>query len=181
MLKRTFDLIVASLCLVASLPVALIIAAGIKLSSPGPALYAARRVGKGGRVFAHYRFRTMAGEPPRLTRFGRVIGNLTLDEIPALWNIVRGDLSLIGPRPAKPEEVNLADADWQEVISVRPGLCGLGLLTFLDRYNQTPVKERIRPDVYYVEHHSWRLDIQLLIMTLYRLLRMGHLKGKFWH
>jgi lipopolysaccharide/colanic/teichoic acid biosynthesis glycosyltransferase len=179
MVKRIFDLIVASVCAVALLPVALIIAIGVKLSSPGSTVHATHRVGKGGRVFAHYRFRTMAGEPPEITRFGRMVGNLTLDEIPALWNVIRGDLSLIGPRPAKPEEVDLADADWRRVLSVRPGLSGLGTLTFLDRYNQTPIKERIKPDVYYVEHYSWSLDIRLVAITLYRLLRMGHLKGKF--
>ena len=177
MLKRTFDLMVATMCLVISLPVALIIAALIKLSSPGPVLYATRRVGKDGRIFVHYRFRTMVGNPPQLTRFGRKIGNLTLDEIPALWNVIQGDLSLIGPRPAQPEEVNLADADWRKVISVRPGICSLGVLTFLDRYNQTPVEARMRPDAYYAEHRSWRLDIRLLLITLYRLVQMGHLKG----
>jgi lipopolysaccharide/colanic/teichoic acid biosynthesis glycosyltransferase len=179
MLKRTFDLFVASLFLVASLPVALVIAAGIKLSSQGPVLHLTHRVGKGGRFFAHYRFRTMTGTPPQLSRFGRMIGNLTLDEIPALWNIIRGDLSLIGPRPAKPEEVDLTDADWQKVVSVRPGVASLGMLTFLDHYNQTSVKERIQPDVYYVEHTSWRLDIRLLTIMLFRLLRMGHVKGRF--
>src|SRR5437879_3251790 len=144
MLKRIFDLIVASLLLAALLPVALIIAIGVKLSSPGPAIQSTRRIGKDGRVFAHYRFLTMGGPPLQLTRFGRRIGNLTLDEIPALWNVVRGDLSLVGPRAAKPEEVSLADADWQKVLSVRPGLVGLGPLTFLDGFNLTPIKDRIK-------------------------------------
>ena len=179
MLKRTVDLIVVAVFLVALLPVALMIAIVVKLGSTGPVIYSTRRVGKGGRFFAHYRFRTMAGQPPQTTRLGRMIGNLTLDEIPALWNVIRGDVSLIGPRAPKPEEVVLADTDWQKVLSVRPGLSGLGVLTFLDGYNQTPVDQRIKPEVYYVEHHSGLLDLRLMLRTLYLLLKMGHLKGRF--
>jgi lipopolysaccharide/colanic/teichoic acid biosynthesis glycosyltransferase len=178
MIKRIVDLLVATTFLVTLLPVAVIIAIGSKLGSSGPAIYATGRVGKAGRIFAHYRFRTMAGRPPATTRFGRTIGDLTLDEIPGLWNVIRGDLSLIGPRAPKPEEVVRTETDWQKVLSIRPGLSGLGILTFLDVYNQTPVGERIKPDVYYVEHYSALLDIRLMAKTLYLLVKMGHLKGR---
>lgn len=178
MMKRIVDLLVATTLLVVLLPVAVIIAIVVKLGSSGPAIHASRRVGKGGRIFAHYRFRTMAGQPPEATRFGRAIGNLSLDEIPGLWNVIRGDLSLIGPRAAKPEEVVPADTDWQKVLSVRPGLSGLGVITFLNIYNQTPVGERIKPEVYYIEHRSASLDIRLMAKTLFLLVKLGHLKGR---
>jgi lipopolysaccharide/colanic/teichoic acid biosynthesis glycosyltransferase len=112
------------------------------------------------------------------TRFGRSIGSLSLDEIPVLWNIFKGDLSLFGPRPEVPEKVDLSDPDWQKVLSVRPGLMGLGLLTFRERYNQTSVKERIQPEITYVEHQSLKLDMQIFTKTLFYWLRMGHIKGK---
>ena len=179
MAKRTFDLIIASLGIAALMPLAFIIAIGIKLDSPGPVIISTRRVGRGGKIFPHYRFRTMAGEPLRKTRFGRFIGNLSLDDIPTLWNVIRGDLSLIGRRPETPDKVDLADADWQKVLSVKPGLSGLGLLTFLDRYNQTPIKDRIQPDVYYAKHQSLLFDMQLMLRTLYWWLKTGHLKGRF--
>ena len=179
MAKRTFDLVIASLGMVALMPLALIIAIGIKLDSAGPVIISTRRVGRDGKIFPHHRFRTMAGEPLQKTRFGRLIGNLSLDDIPTLWNVMRGDLSLIGPRPETPDRVDLTDADWQKVLSVKPGLSGLGLLTFLDRYNQTSIKKRIQPDVYYAEHQSLLFDMQLMVRTLYWWLKTGHLKGRF--
>src|SRR2546426_11257512 len=118
MAKRTFYLIIASLGIAALMPLAFIIAIGIKLDSPGPVIISTQRVGRGGKIFAHYRFRTMAGEPLRKTRFGRFIGNLSLDDIPTLWNVISGDLGLIGPRPETPDKVDLADADWQKVLLV---------------------------------------------------------------
>jgi lipopolysaccharide/colanic/teichoic acid biosynthesis glycosyltransferase len=179
MLKRGFDLLVALSLGVLCLPLGAVIAAGVLLTSPGPVFIRTRRVGRGGRPFHHFRFRTMAGEPLKKTRFGRLIGNLSLDDLPTLWNVVRGDMSLIGPRPEIPERVDLADPDWQTILTVRPGLSGLGALTFLERYNQTSVKARIQPDVYYARHHSWPLDLALMGQTLIMLLRMGHLKGCF--
>lgn len=179
MFKRGFDLFVALMLGLLCLPLAGLIAAGVVLTSPGPPLISTRRVGRGGRMFNHFRFRTMAGQPLQKTRFGRLVGNLSLDDLPTLWNVIRGDMSLIGPRPEVPEKVDLADPDWQRILTVRPGLSGLGLLTYLDRYNQTSVKDRIQPEVYYAIHQSWRLDLALMATTLVMLLRMGHLKGRF--
>lgn len=179
MFKRLGDVTVAGVCLFASLPLGLLIALGVRLDSPGSVIIATRRVGRGGRLFNHYRFRTMAGEPLVKTRFGRFIGNLSLDDLPTLWNVLRGDLSLIGPRPEVPEKVDLSDPDWQIALSVRPGLSGLGLLTYLDHYNQTSPKERLQPEVYYARHASWRLDLALMIGTVFHVLKMGHLKGRF--
>lgn len=178
MLKRTCDVVLSALVGLLCFPLALAIGLLIKLESPGPIIISTQRMGKDGQRFAHYRFRTMAGSPPQKTRFGRFFGNLSLDDIPTLWNVLRGDVSLVGPRPEVPEKVDLDNPMWRKVLSVRPGLVGLGLVTFLDRYNQTPVAERIQPEVYYVEHQSCWFDLQLILKSLYHWLRSGHLKGK---
>ncbi len=179
MIKRLFDLAIATLWSVVSAPLALIIALVIKLESPGPVIYPSQRVGRYGKPFLYYRFRTRTGTPPIYTHFGRLIGNLSLDEIPVLWNILIGDLSFVGPRPEVPAKVDLNDPDWQKILSVRPGLTGLGGLTFLDKFNQTSVKERIQPEVYYVAHQSFLMDVRILARTLYKWTQMGHLKGRF--
>ena len=178
-LKRVFDIFMALLWGIVFSPLALIIALVNKLESPEPVIYPSQRMGKDGRPFFYYRFRTRAGMPPRYTRFGRVIGNLSLDEIPVLWNILKGDLSFVGPRPEIPTKVDLNDPDWRKVLSVRPGLTGLGGLTFMEKYNQTSVKERIQPEVCYVENRSISMDLQILAKTFSLWVRMGHLKGKF--
>lgn len=178
MIKRIFDVTISTFAALLSIPLMLAIGLLIKLESTGPAIISTQRVGKHGQHFAHYRFRTMAGSPPQKTRFGRFIGNLSLDDIPTLWNVIRGDMSLVGPRPEVPEKVDLDNPIWQKILSVRPGILGLGLVTFLDRYNQTPVTERIMPELYYVEHQSWWFDLQLILKSLYLWLKHGHLKGK---
>ena len=178
-MKRVLDILIALGILIVSSPLAIMIALGIKLDSPGPVIISTRRVGRDGRLFSHYRFRTMAGSPLQKTRFGRFIGNRSLDDLPTLWNVLRGDMSLIGPRPEVPEKVDLSDATWRKVLSVRPGLSGLGLLTLRKRYNQASVQERLQPEVYYAEHSSLLFDVQLILQTLYWWLRMGHLKGRF--
>jgi len=178
-MKRVLDILIALGILIVSSPLAIMIALGTKLDSPGPVIISTRRVGRGGQLFAHYRFRTMAGSPLQKTRFGRFIGNRSLDDLPTLWNVLRGDMSLIGPRPEVPEKVDLSDATWRKVLSVRPGLSGLGLLTLRKRYNQASVQERLQPEVYYAEHSSLLFDVQLILQTLYWWLRMGHLKGRF--
>jgi lipopolysaccharide/colanic/teichoic acid biosynthesis glycosyltransferase len=178
-MKRILDILIALGILIVSSPLVIMIALGIKLDSPGPVIISTRRVGRGGQLFSHYRFRTMAGSPLQKTRFGRFIGNRSLDDLPTLWNVLRGDMSLIGPRPEAPEKVDLSDANWRKVLSVRPGLSGLGLLTLREHYNQTSVQERLQPEVYYAEHSSFLFDVQLMLQTLCWWLRMGHVKGRF--
>jgi lipopolysaccharide/colanic/teichoic acid biosynthesis glycosyltransferase len=177
--KRLFDTLIALGLLIALAPVAMLIALGIKYESQGPVLIATQRVGRAGQLFAHYRFRTMAGTPLQKTRFGRFIGNLSLDDLPTLWNVLRGDMSLIGPRPEIPENVDLSDMNWQKTLAIRPGLSGLGLLTLREQYNSTSVQERLQLEVYYAEHSSFLFDVQLLFQTIYWWLRIGHLKGRF--
>jgi lipopolysaccharide/colanic/teichoic acid biosynthesis glycosyltransferase len=102
-----------------------------------------------------------------------MIGNLSLDDLPTVFNVLKGDMSIVGPRAEVPEKVDLADSDWRKVLSVRPGLAGLGALTYLSAYNSTPVSERIKPEVYYVENQSLLLDLRILGRTIYWLAHMG--------
>ena len=179
-MKRVFDIIVSTTLLIALSPIMLLIAIGIKLDSSGSVFIGRKRAGQHGETFKHYRFRTMAGDPLEKTRFGRFIGNLSLDDIPTLWNVLCGDMSLIGPRPELVEVVDLADQDWQKVLLVKPGLSGPALLALRERYNQATVKERIQPDIEYAENSSFSYDIRLLCETLYWWIRnKGHIKGHF--
>jgi len=183
MLKRILDIIFAIVIGIILTPIGLIIALAILLEARGLVLYNSERVGKDGKQFFYHRLRRAKrtpGKPPyEQTRVGRFIGNLSLDEIPGLWNILKGELSVVGPRPEKPEKVDLDDPDWQKILVGKPGFMSLGGLTLLDKFNQTSVKDRIRPDVYYAENQSFILDIEILIKTLYYWMRMGHLKGKY--
>jgi lipopolysaccharide/colanic/teichoic acid biosynthesis glycosyltransferase len=178
-LRRIVDLVGASISVVLLLPFSILIGLGLFITLRQIPLRKTIRVGRYGRPFSHYRFRTFAGIPPRPTRLGRLVGNLTLDEIPAFWNVIRGDLSLIGPRPAKPDEVDLQDSDWQTVLSVRPGLCSPSLLALRQRFGRLQPRARLEPDLQYVTHRSWRLDLIILRDTVFATLRLGHLKGRF--
>jgi len=178
MAKRLFDSVVAGILAILVIPLAGVIACVIWLESGSPVLHCSLRVGRYGRPFHYVRFRTMAGHPAHRTRFGRFIGNLSLDELPVLWNILKGDLSFIGPRSEIPEKVDLDDPAWQTILTVRPGITGPGLLAYLDSYNETPVHERIQPDLFYARHGSLGFDIRIMGMTIYYWVRMGHLKGR---
>lgn len=131
-LPRWFEVAAAFVGLVLTSPLLLVCAVGVKLSSPGPVLFRQRRVGHGGKPFFLLKFRSMRmgttgpsvtqrGDA-RVTAFGRLLRKLKLDELPELWNVIRGDLSLVGPRPEVPEYVNLEDPLWQEVLTARPGI-----------------------------------------------------------
>lgn len=143
-LKRLFDLLFSAVILIIASPIMLLVAIGIKLDSPGPVIFAGKRIGRDGKPFDHYRFRTRTMDAVRHTRFGRFIGNLSLDDLPTFWNVIKGDLNLIGPRPALLEEADLADPAWQKVLSVKPGLTGHSLVVLQDKYSGTPMRERIQ-------------------------------------
>lgn len=134
-LPRWLELPVAALALAVCLPLLLLLGLAIRLTSPGPALFRQQRVGRGGRPFELVKLRTMrrqhpaaagssitAGGDRRVTPLGRWLRASKLDELPELWNIVRGDLSFVGPRPEVPAMVDLADPRWRRVLAARPGL-----------------------------------------------------------
>ncbi len=159
-------------------PLLLAIALAIRLSSSGPALFVQQRAGKGGKPFALYKFRTMrldvepfgpspkSPEDPRLTRIGRWLRERSLDELPQLVNVLKGDMSLVGPRPLYVSQV----AEWNERqrrrLSVRPGLTGLAQVSGRGALTR---EEKLECDVQYVEQVSLRLDAVILLKTLARL------------
>lgn len=171
-LHRLFDLAIALLCLVITAPGLLLIALLIKLDSRGPVLYTPEMVGMGGRRFRLYRFRTMLPEEPghltpadRLTRAGRFIRNYSLDHLPTLWNIITGDLALVGPRPMEPEFVDLAAPAWQRYFSVRPGLFNYAVLKLGRTFGPSsaaslPHKQAL--ELEYIDQQSLRFDLRLL-------------------
>ena len=176
--KRAFDVLSCGAALVVLSPVMLYCAARIKRESPGPVIYAQRRVGKGGRVFFIYKFRSMytdaeargaqwaQGDDPRVTPFGKFMRKTRLDEIPQFWNVVKGDMSLIGPRPERPgfcDEFEKRIHGWHYRTLVRPGISGLAQVT--GGYDLLP-KEKVKFDLRYIETRSLHQDIVLMLKTL---------------
>lgn len=176
--KRVFDVISCGCALIIlSIPMA-IIALKIKVESPGPVIYAQKRVGKNGRVFSVYKFRSMyvdaeargaqwaQGDDPRVTPFGKVMRRTRMDEIPQFWNVFKGDMSLIGPRPERPafcEEFEKRIHGWHYRTLVTPGLSGLAQVT--GGYDLLP-KEKVVLDLAYIEHRSIAMDLKIILKTL---------------
>jgi lipopolysaccharide/colanic/teichoic acid biosynthesis glycosyltransferase len=181
------DFVVAAGALLLLAGLLAVIAVAIKLESPGPAFYRARRVGRRGRELRILKFRKMrdkATGPPltgpddgRLTRVGRFLGKSKLDEIPQLWNVLTGSMSLVGPRPQDPMFVELRRADYDEILQVKPGITGLYQVAFareselLERHDHVadyvrrmlPVKTQL--DRLYVAHRSMLMDLRVLGWT----------------
>jgi exopolysaccharide biosynthesis polyprenyl glycosylphosphotransferase len=183
--KRTFDLVVSVLVVVAGLPLWLLIAAAIKLDSPGPILYRDPRIGVGMREFGMFKFRTMVrgasarqGEleerneaggalfkirsDPRITRVGRILRRFSLDEMPQLLNVLRGEMTLVGPRPLPVRDYVRLEAWHRKRYLVLPGITGLWQIS--GRSNLT-FDDLVRLDFYYIENWSIWLDISILIKT----------------
>jgi len=185
--KRVVDLTIAAVTLTLGLIPMLLIAALIRLDSPGPVLLRQPRVGRSGRHFAALKFRTMvehadllrddliagadSADPrlfkhtadPRLTRAGKWLRRWSLDEFPQVWNIVRGEMSVVGPRPPLPEEVALYEPAHHQRLAVVPGLTGLWQV---NGRSDLSFEEMIRLDLYYVETWSPWLDLKLIVRTL---------------
>ncbi|SRR5579875_420315 len=181
-LKRVVDVIAASLLAILTLPVAALIAVAIKLDSPGPVIYRQKRVGQNGRVFDIYKFRSMyhnaealsgpvwaKAQDPRITRVGRVIRKLRLDELPQLVNVLKGDLSIVGPRPERPELVpRLAQEipfyEYRHV--VKPGLTGWAQVCYPYGSTIKDAEEKLSYDLYYVKNRSLIFDLQIIVQTI---------------
>lgn len=188
--KRLLDVFVAAAGLAAALPLMLVIAALVRLTSPGPVLFRQERVGRGGRVFTLYKFRSMvqdaeadtgpvlaAAADPRVTPVGRLLRATRLDELPQLFNILKGDMSLVGPRPERPffvEQYASEFADYRYRLLVKPGLTGLAQV--MGRYS-TGVADKLRYDLYYIRNYSFFLDLKLLLQTLSVVFRGGAARG----
>jgi len=204
MLKRLFDIVgaLAALCIVA--PALLPIGLWVVLDSRGPVLYRARRIGRHNRPFAMYKFRTMVVDAerrgpaltyqadPRITRAGRFLRRTHLDELPQLFNVLKGDMSLVGPRPEAPGYVDPGSPVWQQVLSVRPGICGLSQLVFataesailssgasVDQdYTRQVLPRKLALDLRYIKRQSLPFDIMLIFQTIMLVLRQGRQDDK---
>jgi len=179
--KRVVDLLCALVVFVLSAPAMLLTAIVVRLESPGPILYRQERVGENGRVFTLLKFRSMRidaeqGTPvwakdgdERVTRVGRVIRVTRLDELPQLWNVLKGDMSFIGPRPERPFFVQqLAEAVpfYMARHSVRPGLTGWAQVKYRYGSSVEDAVEKLRYDLYYIKHLSLVFDMTILIDTV---------------
>ncbi len=185
-LKRGFDLVLSTLGLVVLAPLLLVIAILIKLDSPGPVFYSQERVGLNGRRFRMIKFRSMRADAesrgagwttkddPRRTRLGEVLRRLSLDELPQLWNVLVGDMSLVGPRPERPVYVDQFRASIPRYMlrhHVRAGLTGWAQVNGLR--GDTPLERRIEYDLYYVKNWSLALDVRIILLTFTRVFRDG--------
>jgi exopolysaccharide biosynthesis polyprenyl glycosylphosphotransferase len=191
--KRALDVVAATILAAVLLPLMLVIAALIKLDSPGPVLFRQVRAGRSGRPFRMCKFRTMtanadaakqalrhlnaSGDPrlfkipndPRITRIGSLLRRASLDELPQLWNIIRGDMSLVGPRPFFVEDLATYETHHFRRLEVRPGLTGLWQVN--GRSAVTDFEEVVRLDTQYVDNRSIWLDTLILLRTLPAVLR----------
>ena len=181
--SRGLDLLVASLALALAAPLLALAAILIKLESRGPVFYRQRRVGRGGEPFELWKLRTMvpgaesmgAGiyvveGDPRITRTGRVLRRFSLDELPNLINVLRGEMAIVGPRPTVQEQVDRYTDRQRRRLEVKPGITGWAQV---NGRTSLPWPERIELDVWYVEHRSLRLDLRILARTI-RMLATGH-------
>lgn len=182
--KRILDILLSVIALPFFLLVLLVIAPIIWLSDRGSVFYNAPRLGKNGEIFTMYKFRTMrmnapdlrnadgstynASDDPRLTRIGALLRKLSIDEIPQVLNVLKGDMSLIGPRPDLPEHAALYGGEEQRKLEVRPGITGLA-----QAYHRNSIdwKKRISLDVYYIDHLSFGLDVRIFCKTVFSVLK----------
>ena len=180
-LKRTFDLVLASVALIVFAPVLLVVALIVHLSSPGPALFRQVRLGEGGRLFEMLKFRTMVdgAETPgvavwadpddsRVTRVGEFLRRTRLDELPQLWNVLRGDMSIVGPRPERPEFLELLRETvpfWTRRHLVKPGITGWAQVRRGYTSDTSGTAEKLSYDLYYLKYRSLLLDLAIVAQT----------------
>jgi lipopolysaccharide/colanic/teichoic acid biosynthesis glycosyltransferase len=174
-IKRLFDVVVCLIVLIMGAPAYLVIAVLVKLSSPGPIIFVQDRVGLKGRVFRTYKFRTMVGAPDessvvwsqsdeeRITRVGRFLRDYGLDELPQAVNILKGDMSIVGPRPPLPSQVESYSEHQKTMFRMRPGVFSLAAVR---GRRSIPVEERIELHVRYVADWSLGLDAMILCKGL---------------
>jgi lipopolysaccharide/colanic/teichoic acid biosynthesis glycosyltransferase len=177
-MKRVLDILVASAVLILALPFLLILALAIRLKLGTPILFKQIRPGRGGRPFLLYKFRSMTDERDingklltdgdRLTEFGRWLRSSSLDELPELWNVICGDMSLVGPRPLLMDYLPLYSEEQWRRHEVRPGITGWAQVMGRNAVEWT---ERFQLDVWYVDNQSLCLDLRILFVTIAKVLR----------
>ena len=189
-LPRGIEILFAAAALIVALPLIALIALAIAVSSGWPVLFRQKRVGQFGRSFSLYKFRTMKSSvdgpqitsrnDARITRLGKFLRRTKLDELPTFWNVLRGDMALVGPRPEVPAYVTLEDPLWQAVLAVKPGLTDPVTLSLrheedllaqvdgdsLQFYVRELQPSKLRGYVAYLEERTWRRDLRILWQTL---------------
>ena len=201
MIKRLFDITVASVALIMAVPFVMAAACGIKLSSPGPTLFCAHRVGRDGTPFTMFKLRTMhvsqneassitSPEDNRIFPFGKLIRKLKIDELPQFWNILNGDMSLVGPRPEAPNIVEKYYTDWmRETLQIRPGVTSPGAIysyLMADRlindndpegsYARKLLPPKLALERAYLERANFFSDIGYVLLTMWAIL--AHVLGR---
>lgn len=177
-MKRAFDIVVAAFGLLLCAPLLLVIWGVVRLTLGSPAMFRQRRPGLHGKLFEMVKFRTMRqavdaqGTPlpdeQRMTRLGSLLRSTSLDELPELWNVLKGDMSLVGPRPLLPQYLPLYSARQRRRHEVRPGVTGWAQV---NGRNTLPWPDRLEMDVWYVDNQSQWLDLRIMGLTVVRVLR----------
>jgi len=195
MLKRAVDVLLSCVGLVMLIPFLGLIALLIRLTSPGPVFYASPRVGLGGKMFNMIKFRTMvvgademgslvtAGDDPRITPIGRFLRRTKLDELPTLWNVLKGDMSIVGPRPENPKAAALYSDEQKRVWTVKPGITGLATIRYRNEeallagtadleaaYFQI-MQDKLALELEYLDRQSIWLDLQIMLKTIWVVLQ----------
>jgi lipopolysaccharide/colanic/teichoic acid biosynthesis glycosyltransferase len=185
--KRALDIAVSAVILLVTLPLILLVALAVRLDSPGPIFYRAQRVGRNGRPLRMLKFRKMhhnasgapltMSEDERFTRAGKLLAKTKIDELPQLWHVLNGEMSLIGPRPEDPKFVAERFDDYVDILSVRPGVTGLSQIAFaeesailsrvdpLEHYRTRIFPQKIRLDRMYAQAPTLRMDLSILFWT----------------
>ena len=201
-IKRFLDIVFSFLLIIFLIPLFLIIGVIIKINSKGPVLYTQKRIGKNNITFSCYKFRTMHPEAnyllkeiliknpnfknefketrkiindPRITKIGKFLRFSSLDELPQIVNVLRGDMSFIGPRPIVKSEIKKYGNDFKKVFSIKPGISGLWQVS---GRNKLSYNKRVELDIFYSENISFRLDIKIFIKTILVIL-FPYGKGAF--
>lgn len=191
-IKRFIDIILSFIALVVLSPIFLIIGLSIKMESKGPVFFVHKRVGKNGKIIEMYKFRTMVPNAeelikeftpeqmkefkenfklendPRITKVGKVLRKTSLDELPQLINILKGELSIIGPRPVIGEELEKYEENKSKFLSVTPGLTGYWAA---NGRSNTTYEERMAMELYYIDNMSWKMDIKVFFKTIISVLK----------
>jgi sugar transferase EpsL len=178
MFKRLFDIMVSCIIVVLTVPAVLAIALLVRWRLGSPVLLRQSRPGLHGRLFTLYKFRSMSDarddvggllpDAQRLSGFGRVLRASSLDELPELWNVIKGDMSFVGPRPLLVEYLSLYSPEQARRHEVKPGITGWAQVNGRNRLSWP---KRLEMDVWYVDHRSFLLDLKIILMTVWKVLR----------
>lgn len=182
--KRGLDIIISAMMMPFFAILFIVIAPCIIIDDFGPVFYNAERLGKDGKIFKMYKFRSMkvnapdirqedgstynGEDDPRVTTIGKILRKTSLDEVPQILNVLKGDMSIVGPRPDLPEHIRMYTKYEKRKLEVLPGITGYSQAYFR---NSIPWKERIKNDIYYIDHMSFILDIKIFVQTVLSVIR----------